>query len=140
MAFAFDCAEVCESLPNQAASLFEKMCIFRSEIARALVQNLDNAFGAVSAGERRKHSGLYADATGLFEMFEVFQRQVTCGEAACGSRFEYDRQRAFADGIRHGNDALARFSPAGTANEAFGSRIVDPHEDGARAESGAHAS
>ena len=49
VALAFDCAEVRESLPDEAAGLLEKMGVFRREFAGALVQNLDNAFGAVSA-------------------------------------------------------------------------------------------
>ena len=73
LAFAFDGAQIGESLPYQPRGLFEEVRVVLGEIAGALVEDFHNPFGAVDAGDGSEHGGLDADAAGFFEVFEVFE-------------------------------------------------------------------
>ena len=139
LAFAFDCAEIRVSLAGEAAGFLEKVSVFGGEFAGAFVEDFDDAFRTLRPGKRGKHRGFDAYATRFFEMFEIVVRKIAGGEAARRGRFEDDCEWPFADGIRSGNNPLARLRPASAAYQAFGSAIVNPHENSARAEGRTHA-
>ena len=75
MAFAFDGFEISERGAGEAAGFFEEVRVFGGEFAGAFVENLDNAFSALGAGEGDDDGGFDAGAAGFVEMLEV-----VCGD------------------------------------------------------------
>ena len=60
-------------MASEAAGFLEEVRVLGGEISGALVENFDDAFRALRAGERSEHRGLDANAAGLFEVLEIVE-------------------------------------------------------------------